>query len=501
MTKKNLLICFFFLLANICVSQTKTFHLSDPMPQTRSANTAFDPSVTRTGKVRINDARNLETILQDVDNLSIMLFNDASFTAIKNTVRRTPSGAVYWYGELSDNRNGVVNLLWKDGLLVGDIHDYDADKVFDLTSDCQGQCSVAELDLQLQDEYEDCYHNEEIPEYEQHFRASAAEIASPDNPAYIDILILYPYQTALLMGSTKESITAKIEEIIEETNQIFINSAVYVQFRLAGHEMNDAIPHDNTSATTVRTTVGVSAIRDYYGADIVSHWNYDGSAGSGTVGSHTASANAGFNTSKYSEVISRYTFAHECGHNLGARHDRYEYLKSSSTTEISTIKPGYQFGKCFLEYRTVMAYDNSKYLPGSDGKSKKRIMHYSNPDVLYNGVPTGVVGEYQSSEGDGGPANAARMINECAKNAENWRESKIQTSIAPIENAKIRIIPNPASELIKIENLTKGEQIKIYNSAGILMGNYEAEQISVSHFPAGIYFLKTSNNTLKFLKK
>jgi len=502
MSRKTVLTGCLVLLTNICLSQTGNFHLSEPMmTQTRGAKIAFDSAITRTGKVRINDAQNLKNILFDVDNISLKIFEDVSFTAIKHTVRNTHEGAVYWYGELAGNRKGVVNILWKNGLVVGNIHDYDNDRVYDLTSDGRGQCSVAEFDLKLLEENEDCFHDEEMPGYEPSVRASQIEIASPDNPAFIDILILYPSQTALAMGSTEDDRTAKIEEIIEQTNQIFINSEVYVQFRLAGHEINNDIPHDNTSATTVRTTAGISTLRNYYGADIVSHWNYDGTNGSGTIGSWVANANAGFNTSKYSEVISRYTFAHECGHNLGARHDRYEYTKATSETAIETINPGYQFGKCFLEYRTVMAYDNSKYLPGSDGKSKKRIMHYSNPYVLYDGIPTGIDGDSPTPEGDGGPANAARMINECAKNAENWMKSKIQTAVAPIENAEKRIHPNPASDLLSIDNRPAGETIKIYNSAGTLVGSYDANIINVSHLPAGIYLLKTGNNTFKFLKK
>jgi hypothetical protein len=84
-------------------------------------------------------------------------------------------------------------------------------------------------------------------------------------------------------------------------------------------------------------------------------------------------------------------------------------------------EPGYQFGKCFLEYRTVMAYSNSNQLPGYvAGKDKGRIPHYANPTILYNGVPTGVAGELPVDMDDGGPANVARRINETAKTAEKW---------------------------------------------------------------------------------
>ena len=67
------------------------------------------------------------------------------------------------------------------------------------------------------------------------------------------------------------------------------------------------------------------------------------------------------------------TFAHEIGHNLGLAHDRDH-----------TSGPGsFDFSYGFLQsgnFRTIMAY----------GAPTVRINHFSNPDVLFNGVPTGI---------------------------------------------------------------------------------------------------------------
>ncbi len=72
---------------------------------------------------------------------------------------------------------------------------------------------------------------------------------------------------------------------------------------------------------------------------------------------------------------SKKVFAHEVGHLLGGRHD---------TDSNGTIEHGYTFKKWFLgrKYGTIM-------VSGSSVKSKNRILHFSNPNVEYEGEDTG----------------------------------------------------------------------------------------------------------------
>ena len=70
------------------------------------------------------------------------------------------------------------------------------------------------------------------------------------------------------------------------------------------------------------------------------------------------------------------SFAHEIGHNQGCCHDR----ENGCERPIYDHAYGHRFvGDSGSEWRTVMAY-----LPG------ERIHNFSNPDVLYDGQPTGV---------------------------------------------------------------------------------------------------------------
>ncbi|MDR0834743.1 MAG: T9SS type A sorting domain-containing protein [Candidatus Symbiothrix sp.] len=247
----------------------------------------------------------------------------------------------------------------------------------------------------------------------------AAATQDGENNYIIDILVLYPTEVAALLGATPAARTAAVNLRIAEANEIFTNSAINVRFRLVHDEINDVISKKPQESVEINTPA-VQALRDLYGADIVSHWNVGGTGAKGTGLLFSGTSNkAGYNTVIYSEVVSKYSFVHECGHNLGASHNREEY--SSNTAKLTTL-PGYQFGKQFATYRTIMSY-------GSDS-SKPRIKAFSSPTVFYNssaktfsngtntnsGVATGIdVSAGISTTLDGGPADNARRINECAQ--------------------------------------------------------------------------------------
>ncbi|MDR2383018.1 MAG: M12 family metallo-peptidase [Prevotellaceae bacterium] len=434
--KRILIFTLFTIILNAVQAQIK-FHLGSPTSlraaesTVQEAQETFGPMFVRNGKALLNEVDNLPQILQAAEVLSVQLFEDTYAEAEKKELRITESGAIYWIGDLTGDREGVFELLWSGGYLTGSINDYSTGKVYDITAKSTGAIRVTELDAGKNPQpNEDCFyhHDEESEDTESEAQSNSedvrfrADVVTETDSAIIDVLIVYPTHIALQMGDSEPERRAKIEAVIEQANQIFKNSEVYVRFRLAGHEINNNIPSAATSQSDVFG--GIGGMRTKYGADIVSHWNYNGTSGSGAMGAPGSSSSSGFNTANYAYVLSQYTFAHECGHNLGVRHDRYDYYKEAAgTSDRAKLmeKPGYQFGKCFLEYRTVMAYANSKQLPGYvTSKDKGRILHYANPDVLYNDVPTGVSGETPVDTGDGGPANAARRINETAKTAENW---------------------------------------------------------------------------------
>ncbi|MDR0863495.1 MAG: M12 family metallo-peptidase [Candidatus Symbiothrix sp.] len=429
----------------------------------RAAKAVHGNMFVREGIVALNRAnindQSIQTALLTENLLSIQLFEDVTVTAKKTNVRTTASGGIYWTGTIVETQfiaslpNGELTLFMKNNYLAGTLRQ--GDQVFDITPGANGTVKVVELDLlNNPNPDEDCYFHEEVetqhamslPQSTAELRAATASPTMDEEGHYIvDILVLYPAAVASLLGSTAAERTASVEYRIVEANEIFENSEINVRFRLAHHEINDIVPANAPSAVDVRIK-SVTALRAQYGADIASHWNMNGSAGSGYVLTDNSKIEeTGYNTSKYSDIISRFTFVHECGHNLGALHDRYDYRER---TELTNSRPYYQFGKVFPTYRTIMAYTNCVTVGGESGSANcPRIKHFSNPNVLYNGVPTGVEGTEPSSLIDGGPADNARQINRLAEKASSC-------------NNPVTVTPPPTEETIPISTRAELESIK-----------------------------------------
>jgi len=116
------------------------------------------------------------------------------------------------------------------------------------------------------------------------------------------------------------------------------------------------------------------------------------------------------------------TIAHEIGHNLGCYHDRANWDGWHGYFEYSN---GYWV---LDEFRTIMAYPN--YCG-----SCVRINHWSNPDINYNDVPTGVdVGLPLS-------ANNAATINATAPIVSGFRQIKAPHLLSPSNYETVNSTP------------------------------------------------------------
>lgn len=76
------------------------------------------------------------------------------------------------------------------------------------------------------------------------------------------------------------------------------------------------------------------------------------------------------------------------------------------------------------------------------------------------------------------------------------------TSVQETEATTLSVYPNPASDIIRIEN-GSDETVEIYNATGQLVMSVEANDgnISVSGLPSGLYLLKQGGNTTQFIKE
>jgi hypothetical protein len=152
-------------------------------------------------------------------------------------------------------------------------------------------------------------------------------------------------------------------------------------FCLSAPDSSTCSGQENVNATT-----GVHALRETYGADLVQLW----------VETNEDVCGIGWRPPSLTMMSSNYAFSvkirscgsgttiHEMGHNLSLQHDRYQSRASMSDTAA-----GYSYGYVItdLKVRDIMSYDAECT---DSGFNCARIGYFSNPRLLYQGVPLGI---------------------------------------------------------------------------------------------------------------
>lgn len=219
----------------------------------------------------------------------------------------------------------------------------------------------------------------------------ASLTAEADAPPQIDVMVVYTPSARQAAGGTN-AIRALINAAMADANGTLADSLVNASLRLVhAGEVSYTENGFNVDLNAVTYVDGVMdevhAWRDTYGADLVSLWiNNSASCGlAWQMGSlSTSFASSAFSVLHYNCAISTHSFIHEMGHNMGCAHDR----SNAGQSPILEYSYGWRFtGNNGVQYRTVMAY-----VPG------QRIAQFSNPTVLYQGIPTGKANEAANAQ-------------------------------------------------------------------------------------------------------
>lgn len=233
----------------------------------------------------------------------------------------------------------------------------------------------------------------------------------PDTGQWIDVLIVYTAAARNGAGGTN-AIVALCNSCISSSNNAYQQSGIATRLRLAHRAEVDYTEGSGFSQDLSRlrsTSDGfmdeVHALRDQYNADMVALLNANsGACGIGYLMTNLSPgfATSAFSVTHYSCAVGNLTFAHELGHNMGCAHDR-----DNAGSALYSYSYGHRWvGANGTTYRSVMAYS-----PGS------RVARFSNPDVLYQGTPTGI------PPGQPNAAHNAQSINLAAYTIANFRNS------------------------------------------------------------------------------
>ena len=217
-----------------------------------------------------------------------------------------------------------------------------------------------------------------------HRHTSAEQVRSgrENDPVIMDLLALYTPAARQALGGTQQ-IEAHAEAAIANANHAFDNSRVDAFFRVAAIEQIDYSESNNCTSDLgwLQNDKTANQLRDDHGADMVGMLTAVGYCGCGYVMRNPGPQfqSHAFQVTATHCAVGNLTYAHEHGHNMGMEHD-----PANGTSPGNASYP-WSFGHYVSgQFRTVMSYSNQ-----CSGGCPRR-MHFSNPDVLYAGHPTGI---------------------------------------------------------------------------------------------------------------
>ncbi len=318
----------------------------------------------------------------------VSLPGGVSYEAVRESHQDHGKGRSSWTGHADDDAENTI-VLGISGDAVAGVFNYHG-KMFKLEPRANGSHVLSEVNS-----------SDPAPELDPVPVADTTSIATTPTAgalvsadisgSVIDVMVAYTPAVQSWYGTPGAD--ALSLQAVAEANQAYSNSGMKTRLNLVRTVQTSYVESGdmNTDLSRLRTTSDgymdeIHTLRNTYGADVVSLLanapQYCGLA------YRMATLSASFASSAFSVVhhgcaTGYYSFAHEIGHNQGAHHDA-----GNATGAIFPYAYGYQDPN--RTFRTVMAYD---CVGGCT-----RVSHFSNAEILYNGVPTGVVGSAENAD-------------------------------------------------------------------------------------------------------
>jgi len=384
---------------------------SAPSPLTPDQRAMIDKIAKPTGRGELQYAG---APTDDVGAVVQLPVHGKYITIARKESNLQKDGSVVWYGEVQETGERAMLMLWSNALLSG-YFAYNG-TIYTVESLGGGVNAYSEMDRrQIPAEHPETggrvdgtpvppapqpANQPAITEPKVEPFSDASRIALEAKDITIDVMLLYSSNVAELYIRKPEDLLALA---IEETNQTFKNSGLgNIKLRLVHSQVveydgseDDQFTHLYTMVDGLGPFKDVKKLRDEKRADIVG-LIIDNPTGCGLSTRIGPTSDEAFFVVHHACATVTMSIAHEIGHILGVRHDRF----------VDQNDEPFSYGHGYVndtKWRDIMSYK-----AGCGGCP--RIPYWSNPRVLYKGQPTGT------------PAtDSARVILELAERVSKFR--------------------------------------------------------------------------------
>ncbi len=333
--------------------------------------------------------------------------------------------------------------------------------------------------------------------------ATTQAMQNKDDGSQIDILVLYT-PAAKNSAVNENNIKAMITNAVLESNTVLTDSQINPRVTLldsleiayseSGDFDTDLLRLQNPSDGFMDDAI---TLRNKYGADVVT-LIVDGSQYCGTAFDIMNPVSASFAPYAFDIValnclLGNYTFVHELGHLMSARHD---WANDPTDNAPYTYNHGYVVPS--KTARTIMAY------PDNCPVDCPRIGYFSNPDLTYNGEALGI------PEGQPNAADNRKTLNNTAPTVANFRQhvTSVPAPLPPVLVSPLGAVTNrqPTYTWNVSQNATtyllwvdgpNGNLIKQWYDAAQICNGATCSVVSPSVLDNGLYtwYVKASNSS------
>jgi hypothetical protein len=243
----------------------------------------------------------------------------------------------------------------------------------------------------------------------------------PLDQANIDVMIVYT-PAAMSWAGGESGIANVIAQAMEKAQFALDNSGTFLTMTLVHSAQVSYTESGNSSTDLDRLTYTTDGYMDQvhtwrytYKADLVALFEQiEDTGGLGwLLYSSSGSPDYAFSLSRVQQVGWTYTMIHELGHNMGCHHRKDQVTQHGPG--LFSYSAGWRWiGNDSGKYCSVMSYEEDGY---------SRVGYFSNPNILYQGVPTG-----DAADGDN-----ARTIREIKQVVAGYRvpTGSLQVNISP----------------------------------------------------------------------
>lgn len=327
--------------------------------------------------------------LRTASEINIQLFDNTNFSISRVRLIEHNQNAFDWIGEIISDPESRVVISANNGSAVGILRTQQ--NIYELNIVENGSNTIIEYDPES--------FNSEIEPGAIIFQDSFESEPMLDNPLLkgavtalppiIDVMVLFTQEA----NNDVDDMEIIIRNAVALANDSYDVSGIDLQINLVHFEQVNYEEADNIETDLSRLRDkndnfidDIHDLRNQFSADLVSLFVSEGQDYCGVAYvMETVSLNfesSAFSVVDWSCAGRNLSFAHELGHNMGARHDRF--------VDDTDGKP-FDFSHGFVNvdegWRTIMAYDDACEAEDTDCP---RQGFWSNPDRNYNGSPTGI---------------------------------------------------------------------------------------------------------------